>query len=201
MVQLTTKARRTKQAIRDTFFSQLSYRKLDTITVRQITDLTGINRSTFYLYYTDLNDLIEEIEFQIIEKLEHRIRSVIPLVLSGRVDEAKDLLKESHLQEYTVYLKALLGPTGDPSFVYQLKKIWKAVILEEVPDLPQTKGMDYILEFTSAAQVALFSKWTIQNMDISSDEFIDLMYKMLFQGPLSVGMQMFLPYRNPNFNK
>ncbi len=51
----------TKKAIISTFLQLLSKYSLDKITVKDIVEKCGINRNTFYYYYKDIYDLIEDI--------------------------------------------------------------------------------------------------------------------------------------------
>ncbi|MGN0298071.1 MAG: TetR/AcrR family transcriptional regulator C-terminal domain-containing protein [Lachnospiraceae bacterium] len=51
----------TKKAIIATFLELLETRSLDKITITDITERCEINRKTFYYYYEDLYDLIEDI--------------------------------------------------------------------------------------------------------------------------------------------
>lgn len=51
----------TKKAIIRTFLDLLNKRSLDKITVKDIVAECGINRNTFYYYYKDIYDLIEDI--------------------------------------------------------------------------------------------------------------------------------------------
>lgn len=51
----------TKRAIISTFLSLLEKHSLDKITVKDIVDTCGINRNTFYYYYRDIYDLIDDI--------------------------------------------------------------------------------------------------------------------------------------------
>ena len=51
----------TKKAIRDSFVKLLNEKSLSQITIRDIVDDCGVNRNTFYYYYQDLPDLIDEI--------------------------------------------------------------------------------------------------------------------------------------------
>ena len=49
----------TKRAIQSAFLELLDQRSLSRITVRDITDICGINRNTFYYHYQDIPALIE----------------------------------------------------------------------------------------------------------------------------------------------
>lgn len=51
----------TKKAIIRTFLELLNEHSLDKITVKDIVESCGINRNTFYYYYKDIYDLIEDI--------------------------------------------------------------------------------------------------------------------------------------------
>ncbi|MBR6786186.1 MAG: TetR/AcrR family transcriptional regulator, partial [Clostridia bacterium] len=47
--------------ISSTFVELLSTKPFDRITIKDIVDACGINRNTFYYYYSDIYDLLEEI--------------------------------------------------------------------------------------------------------------------------------------------
>ena len=51
----------TKKAIRETFLKLLREKPVSHINICEIVELCGINRNTFYYYYHDLPELIEEI--------------------------------------------------------------------------------------------------------------------------------------------
>ncbi len=50
-----------KKLIFDTFVDLLEKKPFDKITVKDIVETCGINRNTFYYYYSDIYDLLEEI--------------------------------------------------------------------------------------------------------------------------------------------
>lgn len=51
----------TKKAIVETFLELLREHSLDKITVKDIVEKCGINRNTFYYYYKDIYDLIDDV--------------------------------------------------------------------------------------------------------------------------------------------
>ena len=51
----------TKKAIVETFLELLKEHSLDKITVKDIVEKCGINRNTFYYYYQDIYDLIDDV--------------------------------------------------------------------------------------------------------------------------------------------
>ncbi len=51
----------TKNAIRETFIELLKKKSIDKITVKDIVEECGINRNTFYYYYADIYELVEDV--------------------------------------------------------------------------------------------------------------------------------------------
>lgn len=54
------KQQTTKQIIQQSFRALLNARPLDRITVRDIVDACGLTRNTFYYYYEDIYDLLDD---------------------------------------------------------------------------------------------------------------------------------------------
>lgn len=53
--------RLTKKAIKDSFLELLKAKSLDKITVKDLVESCEINRNTFYYYYKDIYDLLEDV--------------------------------------------------------------------------------------------------------------------------------------------
>lgn len=61
----------TQKAIKDSFIKLLNKHPFDKITVKDIVQDCGINRNTFYYYYQDIYDLLEDVfESETVEMLE-----------------------------------------------------------------------------------------------------------------------------------
>ena len=69
-------AANTKQILTDAFWKLYREKSIDKITVREITQLAGYNRSTFYEYFCDVYDVLQQLENSLMEKL--RDRSGVP---------------------------------------------------------------------------------------------------------------------------
>lgn len=59
--------RKTKKMLRESLFALLEKKNINTITVTELTKLADINRSTFYLYYKDVLDMMDKIQNEIYE--------------------------------------------------------------------------------------------------------------------------------------
>ena len=56
------RVKRTKKALRDALFTLLEQKSINEITVTELTTLADVNRATFYFYYTDLIDMLQQIQ-------------------------------------------------------------------------------------------------------------------------------------------
>lgn len=76
---------KTHRAIYSAFFNLLTQKDYTEITIQDIADEALINRSTFYAYFQDKDDLVE----QIIEKKLDSIRKVMEISLLNKQNEVK----------------------------------------------------------------------------------------------------------------
>ena len=60
---------RTKKSIRRAFLHLLARKPLPQITVKELSDHADINRKTFYMYYSKIEDILTEIENEQVQKL------------------------------------------------------------------------------------------------------------------------------------
>lgn len=60
----------TKKVITETFLNLLEKKDISNITVTEICELSDVNRGTFYRYYTDIYDLLKQIEQEFIEEIK-----------------------------------------------------------------------------------------------------------------------------------
>lgn len=67
------RVRYTKMMIRNSFIQLLQKKPLNKITVKSICELSEINRTTFYKYYSDPYDLMQKFEDEVLEGLQKLI--------------------------------------------------------------------------------------------------------------------------------
>ena len=82
----------TQKIIRDTLIDLLSEKDINKITVSEICEIADINRATFYRYYLDVYDLLEQIEQDFSEELKEAYTNEVITVYTVS-NFAKALLK------------------------------------------------------------------------------------------------------------
>ena len=66
---LDLRVRRTLRNIREAFYELIMEEDFHQISITELTKRADINRKTFYLHYNSLDDLVDEIEHEMAEKL------------------------------------------------------------------------------------------------------------------------------------
>ena len=105
------RVRYTKMVIVQTFTKLLKKKPINKITVKEICDMSELNRATFYKHYLDVYDLLDKVEMQFLDQLMDTLRS-------RENTTAKDMLTfimVNFKAEEETY-KAVCSPNGDPTF-------------------------------------------------------------------------------------
>lgn len=75
--------RMTKQRLYQALITLLQQKSLREITVRELTELAGISRGTFYFHYTDIYALMDQMEAAQLKRLNELMDTLIPQHLAG----------------------------------------------------------------------------------------------------------------------
>ena len=122
------RVRRTRAMILAGFIQLMQQKPVKDISVRELADLVDINRSTFYLHYTDIYDLLEQTEnglmdqfLAIIDKndLVHMAHMDIHygFSINGVASLHTDILKETELHQfYEIYPEKFNNKTNGITF-------------------------------------------------------------------------------------
>lgn len=93
------RVRKTKNILRETLTKLLMTKDIKDITVKELTSLADVNRGTFYLHYTDIYDMYDQIQKEIFEEIKHIIDKHLKhhdtSSLSYLVSEIFDLLSKN----------------------------------------------------------------------------------------------------------
>jgi AcrR family transcriptional regulator len=185
MNQESLRVTETKDKIRNAFFELYAEKKIDRISIKEITDRAQLNRGTFYVYYKDIYDLLEKTEDELIAELVFKLRDLIPRIL--REENLDPFLPPLEFyQRYSKFLKVLLGTNGDPNFIHKIKAILIKTLHEMLKNehIPEVENMEYIMEFISSAQIGIISHWLANDMALPINELGEMIKKILLHGPI-----------------
>lgn len=114
------RTRVTKMLIRRAFTDLLRSKPIQSITIRELCERAGINRGTFYCHYTDIYDLLHQMEEEMLEDFN---KALEPLLSAGGesfhpVDISTEIFQ--CLKDNSDICAVTLGPYGDKEFLAKL---------------------------------------------------------------------------------
>lgn len=163
----------------------LEQKDIDYITVKEICEKAGVNRSTFYLHYDTVDDLLNETLDYIVKKLiNHFNKEPKDFILSLNTLDKKDLvlINEEYLRPYLEFIKenkkAFIAVFKNP-VVMKANEAYSGLeeyIFNPILDkygMPNNKKK-YILQFYVSGIVAIIKEWTINDCKDSIDDIMDI---------------------------
>ena len=158
----------------------MQHKSIKEITVKELVEEVDINRSTFYLHYTDIYNMLETIE----NDLQDEILKIIQEHPVSPFNEASFPFIEDIfliLWENKDICSALLGPNGDMSFVSRIEsiisehslKVLKATFPENMDSLK------YSYSFCLTGCIGLIKTWLDSDTGESPQHMADLTFRLI----------------------
>lgn len=167
----------TKQNLTDAFWTLYCKCKTEKISVKDVTTKAGYNRSTFYKYFTDVYDVLEQIESFLIDDIAAAdiISKEAFIPLSYFIEQ---------YQKHRNYYVVLLGENGDPSFQSKIKNRYKQVLKQKSSSLGINDDyyLDYALEYVLSAMIGILNYCFKQENSPPIKNIIELIYDITQNG-------------------
>jgi AcrR family transcriptional regulator len=168
----------TKDNLMEAFWQIYCEKGIKKSTVKAITVKAGYNRSTFYEYFTDVYDILEQIENSLMPGLE----GLPPISLTGNSVSSLPIdmfigMYEKNRKYYIV----LLGDNGDSSFQSKIKRSVKEMLKKKLlaQGITDNYELDFTLEFMLSAMIGVLSYWFRLDTIPPRDKLIKLMYDLM----------------------
>ncbi|OCA85309.1 TetR/AcrR family transcriptional regulator [Pseudobacillus wudalianchiensis] len=169
---------RSREMFKEAVFSLLREdAALSNLTVQKVAARAGLNRTTFYLHYQDIQDLLTQITDAILKELSDKIVAFIHL---------EDLSEKQQLTQLLDYLYSnrdyLLTLFNINQFEEQLFLLLKQLVETRRKNSKANLPDDYVaIDIKTASLVGIIMWWIKKGLHFSSDYIanqIHLMYKV-----------------------
>ena len=162
---------RTKKNIRQTFLQLLSEKSLTQLTVKELSEQADINRKTFYMYYSNIEDILSELEDELVQKLV--------LVFE------KELFDREVFDSYSFFENLNLAIQGDielyrtlnhsdllPHLILRAKNALIDVFFRKYNIPADSDSERYILytEYAASGILSMYTKWFSNDLHMSLEE-------------------------------
>lgn len=155
---------RTKSTLKKNLAKMMLTQNINDITIKELVILAGINRSTFYLHYTDIFDLLQEMENDILSQIKVVLDSYPTLTREGSYSFVTDLI--SVFESNRESLKALMGYHGDAFFIQKMEDVIESKVRYQINLIycfNNSIAPEYVYSFLRSGCIGMLKTW------ISSD--------------------------------
>lgn len=144
------RVKKTRNSLRQAFLALAAEKAIDKITVTELARRAAINKATFYLHYSDLSSLVEELEDEVVEDIVAEFTKADSLFRNS--DLFFNKFKEGLLRHQELLL--IFQANGRTASIQdKLVRSLRAKILKENRHLPFTREMHIVLTFLLRAIV------------------------------------------------
>lgn len=178
------RVRRTKKLLTQGLTQLMQQKQIKDITVRELADLVDVNRGTFYLYYRDIFDMLEQIEMELFERFNQIIASHREGPILGQTQPMlSDLFH--FIAENQEICRVLLSANGDMKFLERLSNTveerLRADWLSSRDGLTESE-FEYRYAFGVMGCVGLVRTWLERSCTESADAMAALADTLIQQG-------------------
>ncbi len=180
MNKLKSKYLYTASLMDEAFLLLLEQKDYEKITVKEICQKAGVNRTTFYLHYESINDLLEET----IAMINERFKLSLSVITSA--NPSKEILtSEKYLRPYLVFIKENMRAyrvihMKDKLFNSQktFESFYKTIFSPALTHFGVSeKEKKYVFAFYTQGTVAIIDEWLENNCSDDIDMIIDLIMR------------------------
>ena len=176
---------RSRKLIKTAFMELAAEKEISKITVKDIADRADINRGTFYCHYTDIYDLLHQMEEEMLEDFN---KALEPLLSAGGesfhpVDISTEIFQ--CLKDNSDICAVTLGPYGDKEFLAKLINLGRDRCFGSYAQYfkdATPKQIAYFYAFVSSGCMGLLQQWLDDGMTTPAGEIAQMAENIMLHG-------------------
>lgn len=179
--KIDRRVRKTKAQLKDGLARLMLKKSIKEITVKELVDEVDINRSTFYLHYTDIYQMLQQIEEDALEEIS-QVMQTYPLNPENMDSAFFFIVRFFNIMDSNKNLcRALLGPHGDMAFVERIEELIANTFLSQLPEqFPEDDpNLKYAYAFILNGCVGLIRIWLSEPQQKSAEHMARLTYRLI----------------------
>lgn len=175
------RVKRTKSMMRDALMELMDEKPFSEITAKDVTARADLNRATFYLHYTNVFALLDEMENEVVEKFAQMLDKA-----EIRQGEAWEYPLIGHICDYIVenpkLCRCLLLQSRSDRLGRKLTEIMKQKsrkVRQAQGRSPESPEAEYIHQFIAYGAMGMVRQWLEEGMALSREEMMALSERLI----------------------
>lgn len=176
------RVKRTKKALRDALFELLETKAMNQITVTELTTLADVNRATFYFYYTDLNDMVDQIQNETYQTFMNVLSESIPDIgtVEGFAEYANRLL--IFCKEHETLCKFIINNDANNQLYKKMQTLMLKNISNSTDVYADNNPAKYSTSYVLSGVTGILTEWLNDGMTIPTEEIASYIANVYFNG-------------------
>lgn len=176
----------TKMLIRRAFTDLISKKPIQSISVKELCEAAGINRGTFYAHYTDIYDLLEKLEAEMMEDFKNSLQPVIEANSIGEFVPHRIITGVFQtLKDNADICAVTLGTYGDKEFAAKIINYGRTLYMKNYTkffaEAPE-KELEFCYAYISSGCIGLLEKWLDDGMTADAEYVAGLAEGLMEKG-------------------
>ena len=176
------RVRKTKAQLRAGLARLMQKKSIKEITVKELVEEVDINRSTFYLHYTDIYQMLESIEGELMDEISHLIDDyALDPINNKEISYPFIELIFTILDNNKDICIALLGKNGDMAFVNRIEGLIAETVFQRLSSrMPKdNRDIEYAYAFCLNGCVGMIKAWLSSDNQESTQHMAELTHKLI----------------------
>ena len=175
---------KSKNSIKDAFLHLISNKDITQIRVREITDIANISKGTFYAHYSDIYNVLEDIENENIERL---VSFLTENLHDSLIDDFTPFLSElfGYIQENEDIYDNLFKSNIAPVFLSKLQKVFVDYMMNDakmVLKLKSNKEAKLYFSFIAVGTASLIHQHFLNPVEYELNDVINTLNDGILHG-------------------
>jgi AcrR family transcriptional regulator len=171
--KLDRRIHRTRTLLRDALMELIVEKGYKDLTVQDISDRADVARTTFYLHYKDVDDLLFNALAEIYDDL---FRQAEPVALPSGGSMTLDF---DHVAQYAAFYKVMLSEQGSMKFLIRMQHFltvkFKEYLQKKLPPGHQPRvPLDVIAAMCAGSEIGMMTWWVSQYMPIPGGKMAEM---------------------------
>ena len=185
--KIDRRVRKTKQQLQDGFIQLRKQKDLKDITVKELCELTDLNRGTFYLHYKDIYDLSEQLEDSLFISFQEVLDKHSLDYENNPIDTPEPLLRDilELIKANCEFCTMLVSDTGEIAFINKLKKLVLDIAFKKcvyIFDFNKEEHFTYSYNFILYGCIGIIESWLLNDLIEPPEEIAHLTSQMILEG-------------------
>ena len=172
--------------LRDALLALIVEKGYDDLSVQDITEKADLRRATFYLHYTDKNELLEAVLREIFDEL---VKELEPLIqsdaLGGKTQVETFAVMYRHIAANSRLYRIILGGQGGAATTRGIRAYLTGhtlAMLKKLPAAQVSMPVDVLANYMAGAELSLMTWWLESDQPYPVEDMAAMTQQLILRG-------------------